>query len=436
METFETFDDTLSNINHVEQEAIDASLVYALDSGRHRALVNNNSSFCHTLKEDELDFNFTQPIYANKIRLYTSVITSKLKIVYKNLETNNDTYINGIQKDGYIEFVVNDMIKCFVVKPVRRATLINFLQIKIEKLECIGFELSELGRIASSIKKYDSLRSEVSKYIEDEQERLEERSRNLDKKEEELNAKITSHEEEVDARNEEIEELQTSINEFSTTKAEVSSSLESLKKEELALSDKVSNAKSKHEDLLSKNKAIEDAIERNNQINSQLNKDISENEAKLRELLANKNLFSEVLSSYNDRANIDIKEEEKWQNIWGGLLGGLVVICFGYFGYVSLYEPIYGWEKILTNRLPFSLLAFGAIEVLYSLFRGNQSKIREIKKRQSDLHAIGIIVKESSDTIVKELNISNEDKYNFSFKAKMEMIKSYLVNIGVEYKIN
>ncbi len=399
-----------------QEKVLSVDLFHPLKKSKHLKLINNEGEFTYHLSKKDMRFVLNEPTFIRKVKVYAEGNLKTLKIKYGSIYERGERVSKGEALGAYVEFNVSAMITQFDIVPFRG--FFNHDEFNVTKIEIDGYLLSEAHEIEDSINSLISFKSELSSFFNAQSKYLLSREQQLESSEEELEARI-----------EEKEGLSSQIEKSLEELAELESELNDVKTEVLKEANKKERLREAYTDLLARNKSVEDALERNDQKNKQLNKEIAQAEKGLRELIENKSLFSEVLSSFNDRANLDIRYHMNCSKIWGTLLGLISFSCFSFLAYLAFFKPEYSFEEMLTNRAPLTLFTIFIINTLYRLFKRNQDKIVSIKDHQASLHAIGIIVKESSDEIIKELDLSNEEKYDLSFRAKMDMIKNFLVNI-------
>lgn len=429
----ETEINALSTVPRYKEEVLDASLYFPLGKKKQHRLINAaDESFVFKMKEDECEFPLNEPVFIIKIRVYGEGAKTKLKLKATRLSNSTAIMCDGKESEDFLEFELSLLTNSFSLIPHRGLLKLN--ETKITKVEAIGFRLNQAEEIANALQTYERIDQELLAKHQRLEAGIKQDRAKLETEKLEATERLKEAEETLQKKTEETEELESVIVELETKKAAAETALATTNSQVEATKATLVALKDTEAKKLAGNKAIEDAIERNTSKNKDLNHETVKLEKKLKELIENKNLFSEDLSSYNEESDKDIKYHNRWAMFFGAMLVVEVLTCFYFLADLALHGQGDSWQDILLKRLPFSVFAAFVFRALFKLTKEKLDKVDEIKEGREKLHAIGIIAKQVTEPIAEELDLSDEQKYDLKFKAKIDMIKGFLVSIvGRDY---
>ena len=423
----ENFDQKISEVSKVDPHLIDASLFYPLGKKKAQLLSSTNEPLSYHLKDDECALKLRQPIYIASVKIYGEDVEAKLKLHVIDINGNKISVENSSTDDEFIEFSVNNIANEIILTPIKG--FFKGSSVKLTKLSLTGFTLDQADEIADSYSSYLSIRDEMLTEFKTQLEGVNQEKLALEQEKNLVSQTLTLLNEDISNKKSEKLQLEERISELELEATDKEASIQIIDEDIKKKSGTILGLKAREDELNSKNKTIEDAIEQNKRKNSTLNNEIADNERKLKELISNKNLFSEELATYNEASENDETYHTRWAVGAGILLGLIAAACF-----VSLLLLAYNgqgsWEDIWLTRAPLSIFTIFLIKSLYSFMRSRLDKVTEIKDRKKNLIAIGIIAKDVTESISEDLGLTNEEKFKFKFNEKIDMVKSLLLSVS------
>ncbi len=190
------------------------------------------------------------------------------------------------------------------------------------------------------------------------------------------------------------------------------------------------------------NKIIEDSTSQLNAKSDNLNKEIPKQERELKELIADKNIFSTEMAEYVKQADRHIRTY-----LFLSIIPWLLIACISYIIFTNaadlstIYNKLDDVEvfTIFWTRLPFALITISILFVSYEVSKTFVQNIMRIQSQKRVFAKIGIVAKDVADSSIVDLdNLTDNEKFELRTKLKMDLLKAHLSNdIGenYEYKI-
>lgn len=364
------------------------------------------------------DFLLCEEVYVEQIRIDTEKYSSLDSCDFRFIDDAGNTVElrpERNSKDAF-EFRPKSIITRFSFKPT--AKYLTTPLIKSVKVE--GYNPMELKAVTKIISDLENSKQEF--LAECSQKKLE-----LDKKSAEL---IEFDTQKADLTSE-VKNLNSNI-------AELQSEITSLNSEKSSLNAENSALKGQENEIKTRIEAIEDSIDQKKKEQTALNDLKAENEQILRKLESDINMFPSELSSYEERADKNVK--------FYGLISAvpiivLVIITAALFinaaNLTDFYKDgnIKSILEVLLTRLPYVIICVAILGAIFKALSLLFFEVIEINRKRQELFKVSILATDISDAASHDLGFNNENLYQKRVALKMEMIKEHLKqNISHDYK--
>ena len=343
---------------------------------------------------------------------------SSLSADYKTLSGETRKLQKSHHEDGIL-FTINDFAKEIIIRYDK--SLIS-TRLEITGAFIYGWGAEQLDSLTKEIsafeKAYNSFNTQKNKTTSEILEIYEEATQKKDKAEERL-AQI---ENEIVEKNEEKSILKQEIIYFSSELEETKNELDEKARSKSSTDNYLEMAEKKLSGL---NQDIE---EKDSRV-TDLNKNISNLKQELERLENNKNLFAESFEEYSNQG-------ASYANtyLWISLLPITVITLIAIY-LLNSGEDIWklsheiktiGIKDLLLSKLPFTLLCLAVIQSMYSIAHTFILKSIAIGRDRLQLSKSQLLAREAHDSIVSELDLPKDVKYNYLISLRMQMLKAHL----------
>jgi hypothetical protein len=386
----------ISESNEIKPHIIDADFINS-HSEKAINLLNGGEA---VLNNQYYHFKFKEPIYIHRIRFVPKEGVHLSGMEIKSIDFENKESTIKLTKKEHTDALLRIVIKEFKIKP--KNTLLN--KTKLQKIEVLGFLVSELNSIKEKVE-------EVGNYKID----LQKKSDKLVQK----NQAYSDKEDRIDELNQKIPELQ---------------------EDEIKLKEEISNLENTRVSLKEDNQTLSDSTAQLKTESESLNKEIPRQKAELKNIIANKNIFSTEMTEYIKQADNHIKIYFVLS-----LIPWFLITCISYLVFSktadlsTIYSSFDGEIDIFSifwTRLPFALITISILFVAYEISKMLIQNMMRIQSQKRVFAKIGIVAKDVADgSILNIEDLTDEDKFNLRTKLKMDLLKSHLSNdIGEKYE--
>jgi len=429
----EEIKEKIDSLNDIESNIIDIDFIHNSNNLKSKLINNTDETFKYKLNNQTYNFQFTEPLFIEKIHLQSTDDNLKNTVLEVYDYFTNEKIripIDNYKSYQHIAIKINRIIKAFTLKPPIRT-----LKIKLKAIELHGYPLSDFSDIENIFKKTSLLKEELTQTYSDNIAEIETKSNALTTNEEkvsenlsELKNTIIDKKSEISDLNNELIELKSSLKTDTESYEKLTESINQLKLDE-------SNANKNLTD-------IKNSIEQREAESLSLNKQISIEKEELRKLVSDKNIFAYELQEFLAQGSSNILLYTIISIIPMALIVFLTYILLT--GTVDL-TTIYTENKdidivtIFWSRLPFVLVITSIIFVSYEITKIFFKKVMDIHHQKLDFSKIGIITKDVSNTSFIGLNLTDTEQFELRTKLKMQLLREYLsieFHIEHDYDIN
>jgi len=372
--------------------------------------------------DDLLEFKLDEPTYVKSIILeigeYEPIRGFKIEVI-DILRDKKQSKSFQLKSSGSSETIaIDSIISGFTVQPPK----IFWKNIKLKKIEINGYQREDFDILTEQLSKVEDIQRQFETFTK-------KTLSNITEQREELEAIENQHASKVDELEDEGIELKKSIANFEKENETLEKANQSISITNAELKDKAdkldSQRRSSKEELLS----LESEITKNSETLNQLNKETSTVENKLKELVDNKNLFTEEFKSF--------VEQSKNQTILYSIFAIIPILIFSTISYL-LFEgtvdlttkyttmPNLDLLTIFTTRLPFVVVAVTLISSSFALIKFFLNRVIIIHRERLQLSKLAIIAKDVSTFSAAGLELSKQEQYEQRTYLKMQLLKSHL----------
>lgn len=390
---------------------------------KHVRLLDGDGSY-KVKDNNECEFILKEEQYVSFVCITSSEDLDK-KLIFKYLKDGGYISKKATSKEDKggstrYNFYVGKIIKGF---SLRSDTVYLIPQNPvISKIEVFGVSHDDLIACENA---FTSFSAKKTAAIDEIKRKIDE----INKKQKELEDSQSSHEAAVSELREEKTSLSNEISELRSEISAYESQTASLKEASERLAKDNEKAESS---LASLNKEIETKqafkSEKESEIRSLLEKTNALKE-QLRELNANKHLFTDELSSYSEQGNQNVRLYAFLSLIPILLMAMIAIRLFWNAEAIALTLntiDIAGALALLLSRIPYAFISVSIIIFSFKITRILFSRVFEIHKERLVLSELAIIAKETSTAAARDLNLSDEELYDLRIRQKMDFIKRHL----------
>jgi|GEM_PF-2243700 len=444
---FDNFAEKINDLNEYDEISFDISYIDNSTNKQSKLIKNEDVNFAYELRSKQYQFRFKQPLLISLIDIKSKSNDLKGLIVevveYGTNEIKRIT-LEKYNKYQYVSVKINKIITSFSIIPPESKN-----KIELSLIEIHGFDLEKLKNSLDSFKLHDDAKNELNELYSKYKSELEKKEIDLSNKEVETNQKLEKLEEEIESSQLELDGLNEKLIDLkSTIKTNESKNAELTQENHLLVKTR--------KDLEEKINSIKNNIQERESELKKLNSTISTLKQELKKLNEDKSLMAYELKEFVREANVNIAI---YLVIGVILIIGIIALTFYLFNgaadltfydfadsnsSTSANKSIDTNNKvdiidILLSRLPFVIITTTIIISLYELAKIFIKKSMNIQNQKMNLSKIGIISKDVSDTSADNLEITDEELYEYRTKLKMDILKEYLkkdIDMDFDYKIN
>lgn len=183
---------------------------------------------------------------------------------------------------------------------------------------------------------------------------------------------------------------------------------------------------------------VNDLIEQKKFENTALNEQITKAKAQLKEIISDKNLFSDELKSYAEQGS---KNARLYFWLAVAPIAIITVVTIQLFrGAISINEQVEllakaGLSDFLLSRIPFTLVCIFSIHASYYLCKAFITRLMEIHRDRLQLSKLAIVARDVSQASVEKLDVPDEVIYEYRTKLKMDLLRAHLTKeLGESYE--
>lgn len=390
-------------------------------SKRTTPLINNQSPEANQKGENRwYDIELKEPIYISSITVKTED--------YKSYGAADAKWSNAAYKfyserktknsENSFRFEVNNFIDKFSFKPEKAYTGSP----KILSINLTGYTREEFENICNTVIKLDSEKE------------------NLIKKLASIETDELKHVNKISELTNEKEELEDSILELKNEKAGHQAEINTLKEQGEELHLKINELESKESNITSRIETLDDSIDKKKNEQKQLNTIISKNNAELKALKENINMFPSEITGFVDQGARSIS---RYTLIAAVPIAIIVIVTAALFFNAADLTVIYKEQEnfnvwyILITRIPFVIIAVTLIHSCYRIAKIFMQEIIRINHQRLNLSKISIIATDVSTASSEGLGLSEDETYQLRTNLKMELLREHLksyIKEDYEYK--
>jgi len=322
-------------------------------------------------------------------------------------ETGKERRTSARPSNGTITFVVNDICKFVSFRPPARF----FSQTQIQAVRIEGIKREDVSSALDSLSNLDGLKQSIidvaDKVVAKADQKIAEAAQ-AEVVRQNIAREVATLKQNASRARKNVDDLAHKKNELITENGEATRALD--------------DSNSRFRDVQQRTQLLEKQ-------SAKLASDVQTNEATLKSLKSNINLFPTEIVEFVNQGSKNLRQYF-WLAVAPiaiiGIMFFLLIRGAADLTTVITDNPNVNIQAILVSRAPYVTIALAIITACYKIARAFFTEMIRINSQRLNLTKISIIAKDVSFASEHELNLSDEDRYRLRTELKMALLKDHL----------